>query len=339
MIRRTLSSLPSQTRMLLGRLVRTASAAGGKYTEDRGPQLAAAISYHVLFSLVPLFTFLVSIFALLLQNDARREDLINSLLDRFPLSEEAGLDLERILSGIPTPASVIGIISIIGFLWSASGMMGSLRIGLTAAFDDGTKRAYFHSKLVDLLLVLAIGALFLLSFGLSVFIHAVERWDSDVADFLSSIGLGEGGVLGTVVPLLVTFVAFASLYHFVPPSKPSMRDVWVGALVGTIAFELVKVGFSFYLATLATYDVVYGSLGSLFAFLFVVYLQSSVVLFCGEFACQWPLNAEPPPTPEEPPEKVGLPKRALAIVRGLFVQRDTTIDSKEDRSTPQGPGS
>ncbi len=310
----------------MGRLVRTTSEAAGKYTGDRGPQLAAAISYHVLFSLVPLFTFLVSIFALLLQNDARRQDVIDSVLDRFPLSAEAGLDLDRILSDIPTPASVIGIISIIGFLWSASGMMGSLRIGLTAAFDDGTKRPYFHSKLVDLLLVLSIGALFLLSFGLSVFIHAVERWDSDVADFLSSIGLGEGGVLGTVLPLLVTFAAFASLYHFVPPSRPSLRDVWVGALVGTIAFELVKVGFSFYLATLATYDVVYGSLGSLFAFLFVVYLQASVVLFSGEFAYQWPRHAEPPPPPAHPPSRVSLPRRALMVVRGLFVREKDAVD-------------
>jgi membrane protein len=333
-IRRALSSLASRARALFGRILRTTSAAAGKYTIDRGPQLSAAISYHVLFSLVPLFTFLVSIFALLLQDDSRRQDLINSLLDRFPLSEDAGLDLDRILSNIPTPASVIGIISIIGFLWSASGMMGSLRIGLTAAFDDGTKRAYFHSKLVDLLLVLSIGALFLLSFGLSIAIHAVERWNSDVADFLSSIGLGEGGVLGTVFPLLVTFAAFASLYHFVPPSRPGLRDVWVGALVGTIAFELVKVGFSFYLGTLATYDVVYGSLGSLFAFLFVVYLQASVVLFCGEFAYQWPRNAEPPAVQSQPPSTVSLPRRALAIVRGLFVRDDSAPDTTEGRPTP-----
>jgi membrane protein len=295
--------------------VRAVSAAASKYTHDRCSQLAAAISYHVLFSLVPLFTFLVSIFALVLQNDELRQDLIDELLERFPLSEEAGVDLERILSGVPTPASAIGIISIVGFLWSASGMMGAIRVGLTTAFGDSSARPFFRSKLVDTLLVLAVGAAFLVSFGLSVVVHAVERWSGPVADALSSAGLGGGGVLATLVPLLFTFGAFTGLYHLVPPSRPPLRDVWVAAVLATAAFELVKVGFSFYLATIATYDVVYGSLGSLFAFLFVVYLEASVLLLGAELAFQWPRSAE-----AKPAEGIPLSRRLWSSLRGLFVR-------------------
>jgi membrane protein len=318
-VREAATRLVRKMKSALARVLRAMPPAATKYTGDRGPQLAAAISYHVLFSLVPLFIFLASIAGLLLQDDELRQDLIDKLLETFPLSEQAGIDLERILSEIPTPASAIGIISILGFLWTASGMMGALRIGLTVAFDDGTgsARPYVHSKLVDFLLVLAVGVIVLVSFGLSIVVHAVEHWSETLADVLGSAGFGGEGVLGVLVPLALTVAAFALAYHIVPPLRPPLRQVWIAALLAGTAFELVKVGFSYYLATLATYDVLYGSLGSLFAFLFVVYLEASVFLFGAELAYQWPRSGEPGP----PSEHLPLSRRLLGALRGLFVRR------------------
>jgi membrane protein len=301
---------------VLSRLVRAASAAGRKYPKDRGPQLAAAISYHVLFSLVPLFIFLASIAGLVLQDDELRQDLIDELLERFPLSEQAGIDIDRIITDVPAPGSALAVVSILGFLWAASGMMAAIRVGLTTAFD-AQPRPFGRSKLIDFLLVLAVGGLFLAAFGLSVVVHAVESWSETVSDALAGAGFGSGGVLGVVVPLVLTFAAIALLYHLIPPSRPPLRQVWIGALAAAIAGELVAVGFSFYLATVASYDVLYGSLGSLFAFLFVVYLQATVLLYCAELSFEWPRSAEAPP---EPAERVPILRRLKGLVRGLFVK-------------------
>jgi membrane protein len=300
------------------RLVWAASAAHAKYRADRCPQLAAAISYHVLFALVPLFTFLATVFGLLLKDAGRRQDLIDRIVDSFPLSAEAGVDLERILADLPTPASAIGIVSIAALLWSASGIMASVRVGLTAALDDGCARPFFQSKLVDILLVLAVAVLLLVLFGVSIVVNAVERWSETVDRSLSAVGFGPGSVLGYVVPPLLAFAILLILYRFVPPSRPRFRDLWVGALLAAVGAELVKVGFSYYLVTVANYDVVYGSLGSVFAFLFVVYLIASVVLFGAEFASAWPLSAVR--SEAGPGGSVSLPRRLLAAVRGLFVR-------------------
>lgn len=300
------------------RLVRSASAAVGKYGADRCSQLAAAISYNILLSLVPLFTFLASIVGLLLQDAERRQELIEYLLERFPLSDEAGLDLQRILSDLPTPASVIGIVSVAAFLWSASGTTASIRVALTAAFDDGSSRPFFQSKLVDVLFVLSVAALLLVSFGLTVAVNAVARWSETLSGELGSVGLVRGSVLGIVVPPLLSFGAFLLLYRFVPPSRPRFHDLWLGALVAAVGAELARVGFSFYLATVASYDVLYGSLGSVFAFLVVVYLQASVFLFGAELASAWSRSAA---TRDVPPARpVSFPRRLLGAVRGLFVR-------------------
>jgi membrane protein len=300
------------------RLISAVPAAARKYGRDRCPQLAAAVSYHVLFSLVPLFMFLVSVFGIVLRDEDVRADLIDELLARFPLTAEAGVDIERILASVPTPASAIGIVSIAALLWSASGMMASLRVALTAAFDDGSQRPFFHSKLVDLLLVFSAAVLLLVSFGLALLVHAVPRWNTRLSDWLNSVDLGEWGVLGNVAPAILAFVAFVALYHLVPPSRPRIRDVWIGALVGAAGFAVVNVGFSYYLATVATWDLVYGSLGSVLAFLLVVYLEAAVFLFGGELAMEWSRSPVASVGRSEPPPPV--PRRVLGLVRGLFVK-------------------
>jgi membrane protein len=300
------------------RLLWSAPAAVAKYRADRCAQLAAAISYNILLSLVPLFIFLASVVGLALQDAERRQNLIEYLVERFPLSEEAGIDLHRILSDLPTPASVIGVVSVAAILWSASGMMASVRIGLTAALDDGSGRPFFQSKLVDVLLVLSVAVLLLVSFGLSLVVNAVEQWSDTLAAELGPAGFEQGSVLGVVVPPIFTFGAFLLLYRLVPPGRPRFRDLWLGALVAAVAAELVKVGFSYYLATVATYDLLYGSLGSLFAFLVVVYLQASVFLFGGELASAWSRSGA---TRNAPPSRHrSVPQRLLEAVRGLFVK-------------------
>lgn len=302
----------------LPRLISAVPAAASKYSRDRCPQLAAAVSYHLLFSLVPLFMFLVSVFGIVLRDEDVRSEVIDKLLGRFPLTPEAGVDIEGVLASVPTPASAIGIIGIVALLWSASGMMASLRVALTAAFDDGSERPFFQSKLIDVLLVFSVAVLLFVSFGLSIVVHALQRWSASLSEHLSSVDLGESGVLGNVAPPVLAFAAFVAVYHLVPPSRPRIRDVWVGALVGAAGFAAVNVGFSYYLATVATWHLLYGSLGSVLAFLLVVYLEVAVFLFGGELASEWSRSAFTTSETTEPSAPIS--RRLLGFLRGLFIK-------------------
>ena len=303
----------------LERLGWAASTAYAKYGAHRCPQLAAAISYHVLFALVPLFTFLATVFGLLLKDEARRQELIDNIVAAFPLTAEAGVDLDRILADLPTPVSAIGVVSIAALLWSASGMMASLRVGLSAALDDGGEaRPFFQSKLVDVLLVLAVAVLLLVLFGASIVLNAIEQWSSTVERHVDALGLNVGGVFGHFAASVLTFAILLGLYRFVPPSRPRFGDLWIGALLAAVGAELVKVGFGLYLGTVANYDLVYGSLGSVFAFLFVVYLIASVVLFGAEFSSAWARSAVP--ESRETVSDASARKRLTGAIRGLFVR-------------------
>ena len=91
-----------------------------------------------------------------------------------------------------------------------------------------------------------------------------------------------------MVPAMFSFGAFVVLYRFVPNAPIKIGDVWPGALVAAIFFEVIKNGFSFYLANFGRYDVIYGSLGAVVAFLFWMYLAAVVLLLGAEVASEYP---------------------------------------------------
>jgi YihY family inner membrane protein len=101
-------------------------------------------------------------------------------------------------------------------------------------------------------------------------------------------------------------------YRLVPRKKLRYRYLSAGALVAAVASEAIRVGFSYYLTSVARYDLLYGALGSVFALLLVVYLQALVLLLGAEVAFAWAQSAYPP---------VPIAKQVRDAVGSLFVRR------------------
>jgi YihY family inner membrane protein len=75
-----------------------------------------------------------------------------------------------------------------------------------------------------------------------------------------------------------SFLAFLVMYRFLPNTSVRLRDVWLGALLASIAFEGVKWGFVYYVQNYIDYKVIYGSVGAVVALLTWVYLSAIIVL-------------------------------------------------------------
>ena len=130
-----------------------------EFGEDQCPQLAAGISYYVLFSIFPLALLFLALSGLALANEGLREDLVDNLFDLLPLSEGEGReDLESAIGGLTTGISIVGLVSLVGLLWSASGMMGALRRALNQAWDTDYKRPFLHGKLLDFVMVVSLAS-------------------------------------------------------------------------------------------------------------------------------------------------------------------------------------
>ena len=263
-----------------------------EFFDDHCTQLAASMSYYILFSIFPLAILLVSIAGLILTDDALRDRVVDALLEALPVSSGAAReDLEGLIDPIAHGRSAVGLISILGLLWGASGMMGALRYSLNTAWDHEYRRPFVRGKLVDFGLVIGVGGLLALSIGATLLLQVARNVSGDVADALGPFGSGASAlvtVIALLAPFLLTTTTFVLVFTLVPSVRVRKRDALAGALLSGVLFELLKHSFAWYLRNFSNYDAVYGSLGATIALLFFIYLSACVLLLGAELAAEWP---------------------------------------------------
>jgi membrane protein len=287
-----------------------------EYLDDRCPQLAASISYYALFSVFPLTILLVAGFGLVTSEESARREVTEFVLANLPLSEGGGRrEIASTLDRVTGNAGAFGVVGVAGLVFSASGLMGSLRHGLSRAFDVEERRAPLLGKLLDVALVLAVGVVI----GLSLVLTLVERLAVSAASELSA-ALGSALsflpramlALGQLTPVLLAVAVFTFLYRFVPARELRWRDCLAGAVPAGVGYELVKTAFSFYVENFASYGAVYGSIAAVIAFAFFVFVSANVFLLGAELVAVLPSAMR---APLEDGPKLPLRKRLRALVR------------------------
>lgn len=305
---------------MIARLLRTAEAAGGTFGRSGCSQRAAAIAYHVLFSLVPFLALLLTAFDLLLPDSAHRR-VVEWLVSTASLPGEVSTSVEGAIDQAGTPASVAGVVALGGFIWAASGMMAAVRLAFRAVWGGEIDRPYLRGKLLDGALVLGAGLLILTAFGLTIVVQVATETSTEIADELSlgdraTDGISSLAQLGS--SLALAFVAFALLYRVVPPVPIRLLDVLPGAAVATIGVHIAGAGFSFYLDRFADFDDVYGPLGTVLAFLLLVWVSAAILLLGACVAAAWPHAAVA--VEAEPGSELPLSVRLRQAAKGLVIR-------------------
>ncbi len=294
-----------------------------EFFDDNCTQMAAAISYYVLFSLFPLLIFLVGVMGLFLQNSAFQDEIIDAVLENIPLSETEGRDdvTEAVRGVAGVGSGALGVFGLIGMAWSGSNMFGVIRRSLNVAYDLEYRRPFVQQKLLDLAMVMGMGFFFLASISATAILRSVRGF-SDDAGFLGDAAQSAGFAWDTasfLIPFALSFVAFLVMYWIVPATNVRPRDAWPGALVAALLFEASKVGFSIYLENFGNYDVVFGSLGAVAAFLFWIFVSANILLFGAEVASEYPRVLRGDYPEEEGKPAVPLRERIVKQLRSLFV--------------------
>ncbi len=94
--------------------------------------------------------------------------------------------------------------------------------------------------------------------------------------------------LARTVPALLEFLALNLLYWLIPNCAVRWRDGAVGALIATLAIEILKVGFTLYIGAMSWYQTVYGTLAAIPIFLLWMYISWMAVLLGAVVAAALP---------------------------------------------------
>jgi hypothetical protein len=116
------------------------------------------------------------------------------------------------------------------------------------------------------------------------------------------------------LPFVVSIVAFGIVYRSFPSVPISWYDIWPGAVLAGIGWELLKWLFSLYAVQLANWKAVYGPIASVIALLTWLYFSFTVLLFGAAFSAAY--SAQLRKMPEPSPEPAAEP---LAVAAGSTV--------------------
>ena len=275
------------------RLAGTITAAVSRYLRSGASDLAAGIAYRVLFALAPLTVALVSVFGLLLQNEELKTDVINKVASALPVN---GQSVTNAVENIATPASAAGLVSLLVLVWAASGMMTAIRFGLDRTMAIEEDRGVVRGKLVDLGLVAATVVLVLASVGVGLITQVVNGVVGELAGAVGVQGSAARAVVAKLLQLLLWTGTVLLVYRVVPAKRPHRRDALVGALVTAFLLLVISLAAGFLYSHATKWSFIYGSLTSVFVFLYSVYLFASAVLFGAAVASEW--SVPHPPDPE-----------------------------------------
>lgn len=251
---------------------------------------AASLSYTTLLALVPLATVALSSVA------------------HFPVFQHWVDGLEAFLLRHMLPDSAYAVVHqyVREFTEKAAGLTGIsiVFIVVTAGMATATiereinliwgirRRRPLGRRLVVYLLGLTAGPVLV---GASL---SLTTWL--VTKSLAAVPLHEtvADVLVKPLPLVFTTVALTLLYVVVPMRRVPWRHALVGAAGAALAFEAAKQGFALYVTKVPTYQLVYGALAALPAFLIWIYVCWIIVLAGAAITATL---TEPAAVPASPP--------------------------------------
>ncbi len=254
------------------------------FISHQGNANAAAIAYYTLFSVFPLTLLLISLGSFVLDSQQAQDAALTAVGTYLPFATElVQRNIERVLQ-LRGTASVIGAI---GFVWAASGVFGSLSRAINLAWDLQRPRPAWAERALAAGLVLLVSLLFSLSLLSTAAIEVVARLARVLFPGTPVSALSLVDLASRVLPYVFTVLLFSFLYAVLPSTGVAWREVLPGAFLASISWEVAKNAFTIYLASFATYNLVYGSLGAVIALLLWSYISGLIILLGAEFTVQY----------------------------------------------------
>ncbi|SFO27403.1 membrane protein [Geodermatophilus obscurus] len=253
--------------------------AWAEHNADNMPIIAGGVAFFAFLAIFPALIATISIYGLVASPETVARQ-VESLSAQLPASaaDLIGDQLTAITQNSGGALSISLAISVLGALWSASGGTGNVITAVNIAYDEVETRSFVKRKALALGLTLGAIVFILVTFTLVAVMPAV----------LDTLPLG---VVGTVlaqvfrwVLLLGVFAGSLAVVYRVAPDRdaPQLKWVSLGAIVVTVIWALVSVGFSFYVDNFGSYDKTYGAIAGVIVLMLWLYVTCYLVLFGAE---------------------------------------------------------
>ena len=254
------------------------------WVDDFAPSMGAAISYYTMFSLAPLLVIVIAIAGALFGREAVQGEIAAQLTGL--IGAEGAIAVQGLVRSAsePTKGLVAGLISAAILLVGATTVFAELQSALDRIWHVPEKDkpsglwALLRARVLSFGLILGLAFLLMVSLSVSAVLAAFGTWAG---------GLMPGSglllqALNVAISLAVSTLLFGMIFKFMPTVPIAWHDVWIGAAVTAVLFEIGKAAIGLYLGTSGVTES-FAAAGSLVAVLAWVYYAAQIFLLGAEF--------------------------------------------------------
>ena len=254
------------------------------WVDDYAPSMGAAISYYTIFSLAPLLVIVIAIAGALFGREAAQGQIVAQVSGL--VGREGAVAVESLLRAADQPGKglVAGLISVAVLLLGATTVFAELQSALDRIWHVPEREkpsgiwAVLRARLLSFGLILGLAFLLMVSLSVSAGLAAFGSWFG---------GLVPGWelmlqVLNIAISLAIITVLFAMIFKLMPTARIAWHDVWIGAAVTAVLFELGKLAIGLYLGKSGVNES-FAAAGSLVVLVAWVYYAAQIFLLGAEF--------------------------------------------------------
>jgi membrane protein len=257
-----------------------AKEAAGNWSSHKDSRQGAALAYYSVFSLGPIIVIAMAVAGFFFGREAASGQVAASIKDMLGDTGAKAVQAMLADAGRPREGLLATFVGIGTLLFAAIGVVVQLKDALNTVWEVGELPGhgvwhFIRSYFVSLAAVLALGFLLLVSLAVTAGLAAVGKF---AAPHMQEWVLH---LVSILVSLSVISLLFAMMFKWLPDAEVDWYDVWLGALVTAVFFEIGKAAIGFYIGKQGL-DSTYGAAASIIVVLIWVYYTSQIILMGAE---------------------------------------------------------
>ena len=245
-------------------------------TRNETQQLIAGVAYYAMVALAPVTAGMLQIFGLLLGAERAQQLFAHVAAELLPVDINVGA---LVAPQDSTQAGVTGLVILAWLAWGSFRLFAAIALVINYVWDITPAQVGFVGKFREFLLLSAVSLALLVSTLLTnIIAHAVvPSVMAELGMMAGARALDEQHWWSFALAWPLSALAFLLVYRYLPERPVHWRWAIVGALLATVAFNLMNEGFSFFLANVAPSYLLYWPLATGLTFLIWIFLSSLTI--------------------------------------------------------------
>ena len=258
------------------------------FSDINGTNWSASFAYYAFFALLPMLLLLVTLFTdvatRFVGEQAAKQRAFSYIVTNIPMGSEGRQMISSTLQGVLAARGKIGLVAVIGLLWSALGFFQSLVSAVNQAWKAEPPN-WWRLPLKNLTMVGVLASALLLGNVLPAVLKTVQGYVTFAAPWAATLF----GAATALVPPLVLFYGFLLFYKLAPRNRlgVTFAMVWLPAMLVTALLVLCQQLFVVYTTHITNFNAVYGAFGGVIALMLWIYVSGLVVVFGGSLCATW----------------------------------------------------